>query len=124
MGQPGDRDHFARGVQRRRVVLAPSLGMQIIVLNANSPKNAGDLAILQQTMAVLRRAFPDATLTITVNDEISDLLPAGASYVGSLMRWVLRVDGQGEWRWRKPLVPFYALWLILAALAYRVAGLR
>ncbi|HEX6288574.1 MAG TPA: polysaccharide pyruvyl transferase family protein [Herpetosiphonaceae bacterium] len=98
--------------------------MKIIVLNAHSPKNAGDLAILEQTMAVLRRAFPAAALTITVNDELSDLLPAGASYVGSLMRWVLRVDAQGEWHWRKPLVPFYALWLVHAALMYRVAGLR
>jgi colanic acid/amylovoran biosynthesis protein len=98
--------------------------MKLLVLNAHSAQNAGDLAILQETLLCLRSAFPDAEVTIAINDEPSTTLPAEASYVGSFMRWMLQVDAQGEWRWRKPLVPFYALWLALCAVLYRLMNAR
>jgi colanic acid/amylovoran biosynthesis protein len=98
--------------------------MKVLILNAHSPQNAGDLAILRESIACLRRAFPGAELTITMNDELSALLPGDARFVASFMRWMMQVDERGEWRWRKPLVPFYGLLLILAALSYRLLGLR
>lgn len=98
--------------------------MKLLVLNAHSAQNAGDLAILQETLICLRSAFPDAEITIAINDELSATLPAGVSYVGSFMRWLLRVDAQGEWHWRKPLVPFYALWLALCGVLFRSINVR
>jgi colanic acid/amylovoran biosynthesis protein len=98
--------------------------MKLLVLNAHSAQNAGDLAILQETLICLRGAFPDAEITIAINDELATALPNGVAYVGSFMRWLLRVDTQGEWHWRKPLVPFYALWLALCAVLYRLLHAR
>ncbi len=98
--------------------------MKILVLNAHSAQNAGDLAILKETIACLRRAFPNSELTIAINDDPCEPLPADAAYVGSLMRWLLRVDARGEWHWRKSLVPGYALWLIVGSLLYRLFGWR
>jgi colanic acid/amylovoran biosynthesis protein len=98
--------------------------MNVLILNAHSAQNAGDLAILRASIACMRRAFPGADLTITMNDELSDLLPTDAVFVGSFTRWMMRVDARGEWRWRKSLVPLYALLLILASLVYRLTGLQ
>ncbi|HEY0601967.1 MAG TPA: polysaccharide pyruvyl transferase family protein [Herpetosiphonaceae bacterium] len=98
--------------------------MKILILNAHSAQNAGDLAILRESIACMRRAFPGADLTITMNDELSDLLPADAVFVGSFTRWMMRVDARGEWRWRKSLVPLYAALLILTSLLYRLTGLQ
>lgn len=98
--------------------------MKILILNAHSAQNAGDLAILRESIACMRRAFPGAELTITMNDELSDLLPVDAVFVGSFTRWMMRVDARGEWRWRKSLVPLYAVLLILSSLLYRLTGLQ
>lgn len=98
--------------------------MKILILNAHSAQNAGDLAILRESIACMRRAFPGADLTITMNDEISGLLPADAVFVGSFTRWMMRVDARGEWRWRKSLVPLYAALLILSSLLYRLTRLQ
>lgn len=98
--------------------------MKVLILNAHSAQNAGDLAILRESIACMRHAFPQADLMITMNDELSDLLPTDAVFVGSFTRWMMRVDAHGEWRWRKSLVPLYALLLILASLLYRLTGLQ
>jgi colanic acid/amylovoran biosynthesis protein len=98
--------------------------MNILLLNAHSPQNAGDLAILQESLACLHTAYPDAAITVAINDDDRQGLPAGATYVASLSRWLMRVDRAGEWRWRKPLALPYAAWLLLAALVHRLAGWR
>jgi colanic acid/amylovoran biosynthesis protein len=98
--------------------------MNILVLNAHSAQNAGDLAILKETLLCLRCAFPGSNVTIAINDELSAALPGDAMYVGSFMRWLLWVDAQGEWHWRKPLVPLYALWLVLCSLLFRLTNIR
>jgi colanic acid/amylovoran biosynthesis protein len=98
--------------------------MNILLLNAHSPQNAGDLAILQESLACLRAACPGVAITVAINDDDRQGLPAGATYVASLSRWLMRVGPVGEWRWRKPLALPYAVWLLLAALAHRLAGRR
>jgi colanic acid/amylovoran biosynthesis protein len=98
--------------------------MKILLLNAHSPQNAGDLAILQQSLACLRTAYPGSTITVAINDADRQGLPPDAAYVDSLTRWLVRVGSGGEWRWRKPLAPPYAAWLLLVALLYRLAGWR
>jgi colanic acid/amylovoran biosynthesis protein len=98
--------------------------MKILLLNVHSPDNAGDLAILQETLVVLSRAFPRSKVTVAINDLQRHKLPDGPAYVESFMRWVMRVTDRGEWRWRKALVPLYIGWLLAAALRFRWLGLR
>lgn len=98
--------------------------MNVLLLNAHSPKNAGDLAILHEVVAMLRAAYPGAHLTATMNDPDRQHLPSGVRYVDSFTRWVVRIDARGEWSWRKWLVPLYGCWLLLSAISFRLAGLR
>ncbi len=98
--------------------------MKILLLNAHSPQNAGDLAILKRAIVCLHSAFPGAELTIAINDDEADFLPLDACYVRSLMRWLTRVDRSGEWHWCKSLAPIYFVGLLGAALLYRLAQVR
>lgn len=99
--------------------------MNILLLNPHSPQNAGDLAILQESLACLRAAHPDARISVTINDpRPEELLPPGAEYLESLVRWLVDIDEAGRWHWHKRRAPLVALWLLLAAFAYRAAGLR
>ena len=98
--------------------------MNILLLNAHSPQNAGDLAILQQSLVCLHAAYPGAAITVAINDANRQGLPPDASYVDSLTRWLVRLSPAGEWRWCKPLAPLYGGWLLLVALLYRFAGWR
>lgn len=98
--------------------------MNILLLNAHSPQNAGDLAILQESLACLRAAFPEAALTIAINDPSPAGEPLGARYVASLTRWLVDLSPEGEWRWRKPLALPYAAWLLSAGMLYRISGYR
>jgi colanic acid/amylovoran biosynthesis protein len=98
--------------------------MKILLLNVHSPHNAGDLAILQETLDLLQRSFADADITVAINDLRRDLLPPGATYVDSFMRWVISSDSAGEWRWRKLTALLYVPWLLLAGVLFRLARLR
>ncbi len=98
--------------------------MNILLLNAHSPQNAGDLALMQEMITCLRTAYPGAKLTFTINDQCTVHLPPDATFVGSFMRWLLHIDVNGEWRWRKSLVLVYACWLVAATLLYRLSGRR
>lgn len=98
--------------------------MKILLLNVHSPHNAGDLAILQETLNLLRRSFADADITVAINDPDHDRLPPGVTYVDSFMRWMIRVDSAGEWHWRKFVALLYVPWLLLAGVLFRVARFR
>ncbi|MCG8352921.1 MAG: polysaccharide pyruvyl transferase family protein [Chloroflexales bacterium] len=98
--------------------------MNILLLNAHSSRNAGDLAILHETLACLRQAFPHATITATINDPDLTALPADVTYVDSLLNWLIDVNPSTTWRWRKWMAPVYAVWLLLAIALFRLAGLR
>lgn len=96
--------------------------MNILLLNAHSSQNAGDLAILEQSIHCLRTAYPQANITVTINDEQGSL-PKGVSYIPSLTRWLVQLDNQGNWRWRKILLLPYTILLFIFALAYRILNL-
>lgn len=98
--------------------------MNILLLNAHSPRNAGDLAILHETLSCLHTAFPGCNITVAINDPGDDSLPASAAYVPSLTRWLVTLGANGSWRWRKPQAPFLAVWLFIAAALYRATGTR
>jgi colanic acid/amylovoran biosynthesis protein len=97
--------------------------MNILLLNAHSPQNAGDLAILQESLACLRTAYPHASITVTINDDRGPL-PSDARYIPSLTRWLVQLNAAGVWRWRKPLALPYAGLLLLFVLCYRLFGWR
>ncbi len=96
--------------------------MNILLLNAHSPQNAGDLAILQETLRCLQTAFPSCHITVAINDPQDDLLPPEAEYVPSLTRWLVTLGEDGSWRWHKPMAAPLTLWLFVAALLYRLSG--
>ena len=98
--------------------------VKLLLLNAHSPRNAGDLAILEASLACLRTAFPAASITVAINDIDDALLPADVLYVRSLTRWLVALHADGTWRWHKALAPLFALWLGVAALAYRLLGVQ
>lgn len=98
--------------------------MNILLLNAHSPQNAGDLAILKESLRYLECAFPGANTTVAINDSRDELLPAHARYVPSLTRWLVTLTLEGEWTWQKPLAVPVAAWLLFAALLYRCIGIR
>ena len=98
--------------------------MNVLVLNAHSPKNAGDLAILQAVVATLRAAYPGANLTVTMNDPDREGLPSGRA----LCRFVYALGGAHRRTGRVDLAQMagslYAGVLLAAAVLFRLAGLR
>jgi colanic acid/amylovoran biosynthesis protein len=97
--------------------------MNVLLLNAHSPQNAGDLAILQESLACLRIACPSAKITVTINDD-RGALPPDVRYIPSLTRWLVQLKANGEWRWRKPLAIPYIAGLLCCIVLYRCFGLR
>lgn len=98
--------------------------MNILLLNAHSPQNAGDRALLQESLATLLNAFPAATISVAINDTSDADLPNAAAYVPSLTRWLVSLDALGTWRWHKWRALPTLVWLLITALLYRAAGLR
>lgn len=97
--------------------------MNILLLNAHSPQNAGDLAILQESLACLREAYPRSEITVTINDDRGSL-PPDATFIPSLTRWLVSLDDNGDWHWHKSLAVPYTALLLVWALCYRWFALR
>jgi colanic acid/amylovoran biosynthesis protein len=98
--------------------------MNILVSNVHSAQNAGDLAILYESLVYLRAAFPKAKMTVAINDPVVDTERLDGEVVLSLTRWLVTLSDDGVWRWRKPLALPYAAWLLAAGVLYRLAGVR
>ncbi len=98
--------------------------MKILVLNAHSAQNAGDLAILQEALFYLQSAFPNAVITVAINDLDLQKLPSEAVYVASFTRWLIKINSSGEWCWNKLLALPYACWLLCAGWTYRYLRLQ
>lgn len=91
--------------------------MQILIVNLHSSCNAGDDVLTRVTVRQLAQAFPDATLTLAMNDPAS--YQGSEQTIGSFMTWFK--DERGRWRLRSP---FLLLLSLLAALGYRLVGER
>lgn len=97
--------------------------MKILLVNNHSLENAGDHAILIETLRVLERAFPNAQIGLSFNDVASAhaALP-GYSIYHAPLGWFLRLNDQRGYdllpRWQRLLL---LAALLLAGLLCRVA---
>ena len=72
--------------------------MNILIVNLHAMTNRGDAAITIVSLDILRRAFPDATITLAANhpDEFDGL---AASVVPAFKTWVWSTDAHGRFKW-------------------------
>jgi colanic acid/amylovoran biosynthesis protein len=91
--------------------------MQILIVNLHSSHNAGDDVLTRVTVRQLAQAFPDARLTLAMNDPGS--YRGVEQTVGSFVTWLK--DSHGRWRIWSPLLIVLSL---LTALGYRLMGRR
>ena len=61
--------------------------MQIVVTNAHSIRNSGDAVLLQVTLQEIERCFPNATVTVALNDPHGYTPTHGETAVASLVHW-------------------------------------
>jgi colanic acid/amylovoran biosynthesis protein len=70
--------------------------MKILLINQQSTRNRGDMAIYLETLRLLHATFPDAQITLTFFDtETARADLPGYSIVGSLDHWAFAVDAAG-----------------------------
>lgn len=99
--------------------------MKIVVVNLHSLENIGDLAILQELICSLHRAFPNAEIVYTVNYiNTSGWTPDNATSKLSFVSWLAHPTAQGTWKWRKWLFVPMALWFVLVTTLFRYFKLR
>jgi colanic acid/amylovoran biosynthesis protein len=98
--------------------------LKILLINNHSLLNAGDYAILAETLRMLEERFPEAQIGLVFNDTapVSAALP-GYEVHGAPLTWAAPLDERGQYmfinRWLRLL---YLALLALAALAYRASG--
>ncbi|MBM7844263.1 colanic acid/amylovoran biosynthesis protein [Herpetosiphon giganteus] len=99
--------------------------MKVLLLNAHSPQNAGDLALLEQSLAHLQAAFPHADLSYVINQpEPAAWLPANVPYIRSIHEHKTNLIKDAPKPRRKWLMLGLAIWLVSISLIYRWTGLK
>jgi colanic acid/amylovoran biosynthesis protein len=98
--------------------------MNILLINNHSIENAGDYAILLETLRVLEQSFPGARVALSFNEpEAARAALPGYRIYRAPLAWSLRLDGRRAFhllpRWRRLLLMAA---LILGALLYRLGG--
>lgn len=96
--------------------------MNILILNVHSGLNLGDDAIMYETLRMIRRVKPDASIVVAANDPQSWQHHGGIEVLPSLTAWV--IDRRAGWRWQKRAVLRYAWMLLTAVLLFRIGGRR
>lgn len=97
----------------------------ILVVNAHSTANAGDHVLLSVTLDELRRVFPDATLTVAMNDPAPIAGQADVAVLPSVTTWFKRSARGEDGGWRMDaflLAPLRLLQLALWILLFRLRG--
>ena len=89
--------------------------MHILVINLHSSKNLGDAAITDETVRQLRANFPDARITLAMNDPSSHPGGENLDIVGSFKSWIYSIDKDRREHWHVPAFPYY-LFCAVAAL--------
>jgi len=72
--------------------------VQILIINLHSSRNAGDAALALAATRQLHEAFPNSTVTLSMNDPASH--PDDDPKVGSFMHWFHTFTSAGEPKWR------------------------
>jgi colanic acid/amylovoran biosynthesis protein len=86
--------------------------MKILVVNLHAMSNRGDAVINYVTLDFLRRAFPNAHITLAANHP-AEFVDLGAAVVPSFKTWVWSTDERQRFVWH----PLHFVWLLLAALS-------
>ena len=103
---------------------ASGKSLKLLLINNHSLLNAGDYAILTETLRMLEERFPEAQIDLVFNDTDSAraALPGYAIHDAPLT-WAAPLDQRGQYmfvnRWLRLL---YLALLTLVALGYRVSG--
>jgi colanic acid/amylovoran biosynthesis protein len=94
---------------------------RILLINLHSSRNAGDAALTRVGIEQLQAAFPEAEITLAMNDPASH--DGNESVVASFMTWVKPLDRVA---WPRSLWPIVMGWMLLrcwlAAQLYRLTG--
>lgn len=98
--------------------------MQILITNVHSTYNAGDYAILRETLRQVYETFPNASVTILLNNPQTYCSPGRETVVGSLWSWVISLDSQGMLRIHVWKLFYFCFVLTMASLLYRATGVR
>lgn len=99
--------------------------MSVLLINNHSLLNAGDHAILRETLRMLHAAMPGAQVELVFNDtESARAALPGYSIHAAPLSWAAPLQPDGQYRfvgmWRRRL---YLLLLLLAGLCYRLTRL-
>ena len=98
--------------------------MNILLINNHSIENAGDYAILLETLRVLEQSFPGARVALSFNEpEAARAALPGYPIYRAPLAWSLWLDRQRSFhllpRWRRLLL---LAALVMGALLYRLGG--
>lgn len=98
--------------------------MNILITNAHSIRNAGDAVLLEITIRELIDAFPDANITVAINEPDAYVPYGRETAVGSFIDWFKSGTGKrGNWKIGQLfLAPYWIGQAIFAALWFRWTG--
>lgn len=82
--------------------------MKILILNLHSVKNAGDLVLNNTALRLIRREFPNAEITVSINDlDQADKLAGPLDIQPSLLYW-LKFEF-GRWNFKNAIWMFFSI---------------
>jgi colanic acid/amylovoran biosynthesis protein len=94
--------------------------LKILLVNVHSSHNAGDEALTLVTLRQLQEQFPDAEISIAVDDPASGHGKAGLQILPSFFHWATRMDTAGQPRWQAGKLLQLVPAALLPALLYRL----
>ena len=98
--------------------------MNILITNFHSCCNAGDRAILAVTLRQIAQSYPQAMVTVAVNDIATYQTLRHERTVPSFYSWAIRPDAQNHAQLVRWVTPIYAMLLVLIACVYRLTRIR
>jgi len=98
--------------------------VNILITNAHSVRNAGDAVLLEITLRELIDVFPNASITVAINDPNAYVPYGKETAVSSFIDWFKSGTGkQGDWKIGQLLLaPYWLGQAIFAALFFRWTG--
>lgn len=88
------------------------------MINLHSSKNLGDAAITVETVRQLRANFPDARITLAMNDPSSHPGGENLNIVGSFKSWVYSIDEDRREHWHVPAFPYHLFCAVAALITH------
>ena len=89
------------------------------MINLHSSKNLGDAAITVETICQLQANFPDARITLAMNDPSSHPGGENLNIVGSFKSWVYSIDEDRREHWHVLAFPYHLLCAVAALITRR-----